>query len=359
MAYLSPDGAFARTMNTQVSRAMEQMAEAGFRNSVSDEVCLTCVRCCEKIHGKKYVNEEKGMVTSQFGNLAKLSKNCRIPDKKLQKIIGSISEKCVRKGEEKLDADKVIKMFQAPELVGSTDWVTSIGPCSVLLYGCHECGIYPTRSSSWWRCATDTGSVGRTETGGHWRCANCTTRWQWKTGGHLRLLVIGNSERNGDMWMAFIGSSYPSSEAKLNFLKAIRIFATLGDKTASLENVLDCLEILNQQSDTMLSRCSQYKLFEAKDVSWTGAKVYCEDQRLSLNRSGTWFGALAMAGEKCIATPSPAEVDAIVDTLAAMLDVESGLATTPASKDAKWSILSSPTFGKTRSVLASIVLGKK
>jgi hypothetical protein len=119
MAYLTPDNAFARTMNTQVSHAMEQLAEAGFRNSVGEQaVCLTCVRCCEQLHGKTYTNE-KG-VTSQFGNLAKLSKNCRIPDKKLQKIIGSISEKCVRKGEDKLDADKVIKMFQAPELVGST-----------------------------------------------------------------------------------------------------------------------------------------------------------------------------------------------------------------------------------------------
>ena len=109
----------------------------------------------------------------------------------------------------------------------------------------------------------------------------------------------------------------------------------------------------------MLSRCSQYKLFEAKDVSWTGAKVYCEDQRLSLNRSGTWFGALAMAGEKCIATPSPAEVDALVDSLAAMYDVESAPTTTPSSKNAKWSILASTNFNKTRSILASIVHGKK
>jgi hypothetical protein len=144
--------------------------------------------------------------------LAKLSKNCRIPDKKLLKIIGNISEKCERNGEAKLDTDKVLKMFQAPELTGSTEWVTSIGPCSLLLYGCHECGIYPTKSSSWWRCSPNVSVTGQTEQGGYWRCASCCARWSWKSSGVLRLLCI-DDEHEG-LYFAHIGVALSACEKK-------------------------------------------------------------------------------------------------------------------------------------------------
>jgi hypothetical protein len=56
---------------------------------------------------------------------------------------------------------------------------------------------------------------------------------------------------------------------------------------------------------------------------------------------------------------SPEEVDAIIDTIAAMMDVEGTDTLTPAARAAKSAFLASPVFAKTRGVLASIVLAKK
>ena len=88
-----------------------------------------------------------------------------------------------------------------------------------------------------------------------------------------------------------------------------------------------------------------------------GVKIYCEDQRLSMNRVGMTYAALQIEPSEIIQL-TPKEVEYIVDMCGSFLNIEGDGNLQPAQKKARWSLLRSPVTMDARKTLLNVLTGR-
>ena len=118
------------------------------------------------------------------------------------------------------------------------------------------------------------------------------------------------------------------------------------------ETLMAAIKELNDKLETRFKGLEEVEVFTAKDpqthdyFKWRGAKIFCEDSRLSLASPGQSFKGINL---NTIRDPPVEltldEVEFLVDTIAATLDIES-VETRPktATHKLKWDILESQHF---------------
>jgi hypothetical protein len=337
--------------NTNVNAGKKALLGGNFINAATDEQSyLTCAKCCGVKHNAVYVDGD-GKVTSRFQNLAKATKRCKLPTKKLEMIVESMQRKAAKEGGAPVDSAAVMKLFENSALKGSSDWIVEFGPNMALLYGCvsSDCALYPTKSCSWWRCSRIQDTEGGTEQGGFWRCPVCLTKWQWKEGGGAkRLLVIGSVETG--YFMSYLGDISPQAEALVHFLKGCVVIKKVAGRELSVETMLQVIEEVNERNDRRLSRFKECGRYVAANPAGFGVKVYCEDARLSLNRPGTIVNCLKI----CPADLVQLSEKEVIDTLhlaASLMHVEDAQPADAIQASVKSSIVMSPLFQQVRAIL--------
>ncbi len=310
VAYLLPDNSFVKHVDKKVHDAMSVARggelskwKNGFENLSASR--LVCIGCCERLHSKQYRNKETGKPTSEWDRLRKASMLMNLNKSRagfvLRETDAIMQQKS--KGTAVNSADLYDKLAKSEALKRGRDWVTDMGPLAVLLYGC-PCGRYPTKNGCWYKCIKN-GTImieGMTSngdgTGGFWMCAVCKLRWNW-TYGHLRLFVIGTvqSIQEGRYWFRHVGNNVDSAaEAKILYIKGIRMLQELGGRPVTVENILDCIEALNNAAEVKLLRgVKEICTVRSADVTDRGVQIYNEHPALSIPASGRWFKAIDLS----------------------------------------------------------------
>jgi hypothetical protein len=358
-AYLDGQGRFFQHANTNVNAGKKKLLNTGFINAATDEQSyLVCAKCCGLKHNECYETKD-GKVTSRFQNLAKSTKRCKLPTKKLGMIVESMQRKAAKEGGAPVASASVLALFENQPLKGSSDWIVEFGPNMALLYGCVSptCSLYPTKSSSWWRCSRIQDTEGGTDQGGFWRCPVCLTKWQWKEdGGAKRLLVIGSVETG--YFMSYLGTISPAAESLIHFLKGCVVIKQVAKRELTVETMLQVIEEVNERNDRRLSRFKECGRYVAANPAGFGVKVYCEDARLSLNRPGTIVNCLKIREEDLV----PLKEDEIIYTLhlaASLMHVEDAQPADAIQSSVKSSIITSPLFHQVRAILNRRMLEAK
>ena len=85
-----------------------------------------------------------------------------------------------------------LKMCEQPAIARAADFHITLGNDVFILYSCNECETCPVMPNKWIRISSEKGynTLGSTEINGYWRCPNCVSKWEWKTRGATRLLLI-------------------------------------------------------------------------------------------------------------------------------------------------------------------------
>ena len=116
-----------------------------------------------------------------------------------------------------------------------------------LLYGCASCASYPLRSNSWFRLSHKADGQGHTyDAKGHWRCANCLEKWEWRVGGSKRIIITG-SPQNLKIFVSFVGRIPVDLELQLGILKAVTLLKEVKGKTITKEVVMEGIKRLNER----------------------------------------------------------------------------------------------------------------
>ena len=155
-----------------------------------------------------------------------------------------------------------------------------------------------------------------------------------------------------DVYVAFIGETTDAIEAKINFLKACRILEHIGGKRITKDALLTVIEHMNDEQENRLMHMMGVKMFTANDPSGYVVTPYCEDQRLSMQRTGTTFRGLdltALAEEPATLTPQDSEM--VVEMAAAFMDLDTFVPTEPAAKKARHALKTSPTVKAAKTIL--------
>ena len=149
------------------------------------------------------------------------------------------------------------------------------------------------------------------------------------------------------VYVAFIGGTTPAIEAKINFLKACNILDHIDGQPITKELLLAVIDQMNEEQEHRLMHMMGVQTFTARDPSGCNVTPYCEDQRLSMQRTGTTFRALdltALAEEPATLTPQDSEM--VVEMAAAFMDLDTFVPTEPAAKKARNALLYSPNVKK-------------
>ena len=155
-----------------------------------------------------------------------------------------------------------------------------------------------------------------------------------------------------DVYVAFIGETTDAIEAKINFLKACRILEHIDGRPITKDVLLAVIDHMNDEQDNRLMHMMGVKMFTANDPSGYVMTPYCEDQRLSMLRTGTTFRGLdltALAEEPTTLTPQDSEK--VVEMAAAFMDLDTFVPTEPAARKARNALLRSPTMRAAKTIL--------
>jgi len=189
----------AKCPDVQVQRAIEG---GKFTNAYIDRVVdLVCCRCCAAANGKEaeWLKEPGGGPTNKWVRLARDTKERPNEAKRAQFILNRLDAERAKTEPMNMKSVEVFDaLMKSKESRKSTDWCTILGHWCCFLYGCPECRQYPIVSSNWWRLIKATGECteGSTTSGdkhGHWVCGNCLSPWTWRSSGHARLFLFGDS----------------------------------------------------------------------------------------------------------------------------------------------------------------------
>ena len=359
LAYIDKDTReFAVNSDTTLTKAVRRSEGTGFRNLAEQDstVVLACWSCCSSFHNKTYAvffgSDNKVKLTSEWSNKSKSTKRCAISNAKLNKVMSGLMRKKKRSGEVGTVSVRqaYTDLSSNEHLQRSTDWTYRFSANMSLLYGCDKCRVYPLRSNSWWRCTPNSDREGNTAQNGHWRCCNCIARWTWRKGGTTRLFVFERDDF--DVYVAFIGETTDAIEAKINFLKACRILEHIDGRPITKDVLLAVIEHMNDEQDNRLMHMMGVKMFTANDPSGYVMTPYCEDQRLSMLRTGTTFRGLdltALAEEPTTLTPQDSEK--VVEMAAAFMDLDTFVPTEPAAKKARNALKTSLTVKAAKTIL--------
>jgi hypothetical protein len=356
LGYSRVSGSWIRQENSTLSRSKELVVNQGFANKASAEAAvLTCYVCMGRLHNCSYVND-KGKLSSKWLNLVKASRG-QYSSSKMNAALAILKKKVDKEQPGAgVQLEVVYSSLQDSLLRKATDFVTELAPSAHLCYGCPECKCYPVRGNQWWRCSTHVGDAEMTfSSKGHWRCANCLSRWSWATGGSQRVLVLSTgTDTNASAFYTLLGdlSGQPHIEAQLQVLKASRILETLAGREISKSSLLETIALLNDRAGKRLGALKQCEFIKAKDPRETGACIYCEDERLSLKMPGTHMKILNLSREvmEPISLPFFEEVIGIIS---AFLNIEETEVSGPSQRRAKNAILINPRREEARHIFAS------
>ena len=265
-------------------------------------VVYACISCCEKLHGKVYL-QEGGKPTSAWSNRVKKSKGGG-GQHKLKRALDALNTKEERDRSRMKVAietlppsiQEVVDGYNNTLIAKSTDWVTKLCPLGVyLLYGCAECRMYPLESKSWFRLCWTQKVKGKTYTKeGQWRCAHCLHRWTWRQGGTQRMLVVG-SHKDPAVFCSFLGSVPADLELQLGLLKTALLLTEVNGKEVTKDRLLEAIQKLNDEASGRLGQILPTETYRAQDPkSKSSVPIYCEDPRLSLECPGLSYKAFQL-----------------------------------------------------------------
>jgi hypothetical protein len=259
-----------------------------------------------------------------------------MPPSKLRRVLGALEQKAAdSSGEPPMYAETCAILAQQQAARRSTDWICEFGPDMFILYGCVQCGLYPLRSSSWYRQVKKV-QPGQTDEGGYWRCANCLKKWKWSDSGKLRLIVIGDGEADTETFLAMIGNANDEQEAQINFLKGCKMLTQLGGRPVTKEMLLTVIWEMNERANGRLGKLASVVRFTSRLPDNTdGFALYCEDARLSMRNPGTERLAidLGRVGD-CPSNLSSGDLSMVIEAAAAFLDFENAKPATKPDKKA-------------------------
>jgi hypothetical protein len=300
-AYCDRTGKPVYHQDTGLSQARAQVLGIGFSNlAVSSSLNLVCVICCEKQMKTQYtVKKGEGFtLTSAWRTLARRTKpNMKMQNKKLQNAMQTMEDRINRDGGhlgEKVNIKDVYSLTESALARQAADWVCELALNLCILYGCTVCGVYPLKSSSWWRCNSTINSKDGMVTGGHWRCAGCLQRFSSGIGSEMRLLVLGDEQEYSYFK---IGQTSTIVEAKLRFLVMVQMVTEIGGKPVTKEVLLECIRTLNERTERRLSSFKEVVTLKAKDPAEMQVEIFCSDARLYLQSPGQRFQALNLKDE--------------------------------------------------------------
>ena len=157
---------------------------------------------------------------------------------------------------------------------------------------------------------------------------------------------------DAEAYVAFIGETTPAVDAKINFLKACNILEYIDGKPITKELLLAVIDQMNEEQEHRLMHMMGVNTFTAMDPSGWYVTPYCEDQRLSMQRTGTTFRALdltALPEEPATLTPEDSEM--VVEMAAAFMDLDTFMPTEPAAKKARSALLYSPNVRRAKTIM--------
>ena len=321
--------------------------EAEFQNLYqAGSVMLVCPYCCEKWHGETYVNRkdpERHRLAERYKRKAMNSRGNKMQASRVAWV-------CKQADRGNPDAEGVPysevyrQLASSQQVRKSTDFIYVLSPWCTLFYGCDYCQIVPLRSCSWYRTVRAASELreGLTEASGgrshkpaaHWRCGNCLEEWTWRQGAK-RVFAIGDVGDDGETDLksctyAYIGVIPQSLENRINFIKACVLLKQINGRTIDKEMLLRAIAEVNALIENRFKRLEEAEVFTAKDpqehdyFKWCGAKILCEDPRLSLASPGQSFkGVNLRRARNPPLELTPDEVEFLVDTIAGALDIES------------------------------------
>ena len=350
--------------------------EAGFENLYeAGTVMLACPYCCESWHKQVYVDRKdpgRHRLLERYRRRAMNSRGMKMQASRVAWI-------CKHADKHNPDASGVsyTELFQTmssnQQARKSTDFVYILSPWCTLSYGCQRCLVVPLRSCSWWRTIRpmSTPAPGLTESSGgsgnrpkaHWRCGNCLEEWTWGEQGTTRVFAIGGNDDKGDTYSgyiyAYIGAIPQALENRIIFIKGCVLMKQINGRAVTKEVLLQAITELNTVLETRFKDLKEVRVFTAADpmthdyFRHSGAKILCEDPRLSLATPGQSYKGIDLRRVKNPpAVLTPDEVEFLVDTIAGTLDVEA-VVTKPGSSDRRiqWSIMESGHFKRARTTL--------
>ena len=348
--------------------------ESEFKNFYeAGSVMLACPYCCEGWHNEVYVNRkdpEQHRLLEKYRRKAMNSRGMNMQNSRVAWI-------CKHADKSNPDADGVSysEVFQQmtanQQFRKSTDFIYILSPWCALIYGCRHCMVVPLRGCSWWRTVrpsielkeglTEASGGGSNRPAAHWRCGNCLEEWTWGTQGDTRVFAIGGNGDDGedfrDYIYAYIGVIPQSLENRISFIKGCVLMKQINGRTIDKGMLLTAIAELGDKLEARFRGLEEVEVFTAKDPQThdyfkaSGAKILCEDSRLSLATPGQSFKGINLRKVKnppVVLTPD--EVEFLVDTIAGTLDIES-VVTKPRTQSCKlkWDILESQHFLRARS----------
>jgi hypothetical protein len=362
MIYCLPGtGVVAEVQDSTITRSMDGGV---FKNLYMERaVELICVYCFHQANRtaipSQYMRSESGPVTSAWVKLARRSKSLQTDRKKAEWILNRLEKVKAEKGEP-CNAKMVWEsLTKSQDLNKGTDWVTRLGECVTLHYGCEGCNIYPLKSSGWYRLiksTVNTDQVGLSvDSCGHWACGACCARWSWGTGGARRLMIINGPD---EPLYLFVGELNSLQENTVKFLKAAQMLQKIGNAAINKDTVLKTIMQLNDEVQQKLLHLKEVRSFTSinpatHDRAWQ-FKVYCEHEALSLRGPGRQFFALDLKErvEGPPPTASAMEIDLILDIVAATMNFEAVAVGTASEKATYWRLAGNSRIPQFRELMS-------
>ena len=327
MCYLkAKDKTFHRQGNGDLTKAKAEVHGQKFQQEGShDAIMLVCLMCAGKEHGKVYMTHN-GTPTSQFRNLADLSKG-QTSNNKLKPALGNVEQRADRAGKPFPPVVQVMDALTDARISSSTDWVQQVGPNISLHYGCPNeggCGLYPLRSNNWMRLS-QVQIDGGTFEHGRWICGSCNFPWDWSTCGAYRLLIITGS--GDEHLVAYVGKGIDEKMSQeITILKGAHLLREIGGRVLNKDTILQAIDVLNAdaEKDIILKIKKGIKTATAKDPvhRFPVTKIYCEDHRLSIQRPGCTYQVLEIKPEDSVPTLTERDVSMIIDVASSFMDLE-------------------------------------
>ena len=248
------------------------------------------------------------------------------------------------------------------------DWIVELGAFIWLMYLCGHCMVAPVKSNCWLRLTrnvvldAEMMTHGGDSTG-HWRCPACFGKWTWGVCGCKRLIVIGESSTaNGfkpGYRFAFTGVLKPATENKIAMMRSAKALSMIAGKKVNKEAILQAIAMANEEVNLKFSQgMREVKVYVAKrpeqwEIDATGARLTCEDPRLSIRSWGTRYLGVDVS-DKSIQTIDEELFNDFLDVASGALDLEGMAFDGPVSRKLAWDVQQSVGFKRTRVLMAQL-----
>lgn len=229
---------------------------------------LVCWACCQTFHNEQYGyvdNTGRFKFTSRWYNMSEVSRIKTSNDYKLGIILKKMERTAARNNNfpQIAVADVYATLLNKNHLHTPTDWTHEFAENMGILYGCHNCMIYPLRSNGWWRCTAEPNAKATSHVSGHWRCCNCFARGTCaKKKNNVRLLVIAPSR--SQIFTAFLGDTSPTFDTILRFLRSCTVLSEIDGHPITKSVLVNAIDAMNSQHGRRWWKLMAAVLLESK-----------------------------------------------------------------------------------------------